>query len=254
LQKTEIILLVFLLNTGCSVFINAKRHKTSEILYKKEDKFEGGINQWNLSKRNFYINKAEILVEGLEKENKFFGSIKFINPDKYLLGLKTLTGIELTRILLTNDTLLINDRFNKKYYFGSSKYLKQLLGITSDFLPLIFGDIIGENMSDSILYKCNGGEINIEGYKKGTKIDYSFNCKKRKSNYAFIRNSLNQKEVQIIYRHFLEGKGFYIPREIDITDFNKKITIRIKIRKVESPWEGNIELMPGNGYEKLPLK
>lgn len=254
MQKIDIILVIILLNTGCSVLNNAEKHKVSNIQQISEFEISNSIKKFNITERNFYINKAEIKIEGFEKKEKIFGSIKFISPEKYLFSFKALTGIELARILLSSDTLLIIDRLNKKFYFGSSQYLRQFLGITPDFLPLIFGDIIGENVSDSILYRCNEEEINIERYKKGIKVNYTFSCKKEKSKLAVIINSLDQREIQITYKKYLEEKDFIIPREINITDLQRKIFINIRIIRFETPWEGKIELLPGNGYEKLPLK
>ena len=68
--------------------------------------------------------------------------LKFEYPDKYLISIKSRTGIEGARIYISEDTILFNDRINKKMYYGSSLYLKRKYGLTTNFLPLIFGDIV----------------------------------------------------------------------------------------------------------------
>ena len=59
-------------------------------------------------------------------------------PDKFLISIKSHTGIEVARIFLTGDSIMINDRINKKLYYGSTSYLKNKYGLTTAVFPVIW--------------------------------------------------------------------------------------------------------------------
>ena len=103
------------------------------------------IENQNLTKRNFFIQKAEIEILSEEENQKLIASIKFIYPDQYLISLKSKTGIEAARIFITDDTVLINDRINRKLYFGKPAQLKNKYGISPAVLPVVLGDFIKGN-------------------------------------------------------------------------------------------------------------
>ena len=68
----------------------------------------------NLSKENFYIQKADIKVTQDNISVRFIASIKFRKPDSLLISVKSRTGIEAGRAFITKDTILINDRIKQK--------------------------------------------------------------------------------------------------------------------------------------------
>ena len=132
-------------------------------------------------KKVFLFKKLKLKLFTDKSEQNLIGSIKFENPDKYLVSLKSKAGIEVARIFITSDTILINDRINKKQYYGSAKYLKKKFGITTSVLPLIFGDYINENVSDNVITNCSEGKSDIVGIIKNINISYVIDCKKGKS-------------------------------------------------------------------------
>ena len=86
--------------------------------------FESTKNQ-NITNNGFFIQKAEIEIVTGEGKEKYLASIKFEKPDKYLISVKSRTGIEGARIYISNDSILVNDRINKKLYSGNTFYLKR---------------------------------------------------------------------------------------------------------------------------------
>lgn len=253
MRKITVILFLVVLITGCSVFRYAGSSNegvSTGII--TGDVSERVIKQ-NITFNSFFIRKAEIEFTTMEGREKFLCSIKFERPDKYLISLKSRTGIEAARIFITKDTILINDRINRKQYYGSTQYLKSKYGITASFIPLIFGDYIEDNISDNNQAKCFEGKMDIDCLVSGIKIKYVIDCKKGKSISATPGDSLNDEGIEIQYDDFFKTGEILTPGKIEIRDFQRQATIEIRIQNIESPWDGSIEFIPGNRYEILQL-
>lgn len=238
---------------GCSVIKNRKsKNDNISIEIVNENVLEYAKNQ-NITTNGFYIQKADIEIYTSEGREKVLGSLKFENPDKYLISIKSRSGIEAARIFISNDTILINDRINKKLYVGSPKYLKIKYGIPASVLPVVFGDVISDKYSYDGKTDCSEGKLNVSVILEGVKINYVIDCKKSKSISAVTENSLNKDRIKIEYDDFKKNGNKMIPARIDIKDSQSKTTIEIKILKIESPWNGNMDFIPGNKYEVLQL-
>jgi Domain of unknown function (DUF4292) len=242
-----------ILSTGCSVVRNGGKRNTGlskEII--TERLFES-IKKQNITTNNFFIQKAEVKISTQKESKKVLASLKFEKPDKYLISIKSNTGIEAARIFISDDTILINDRINKKQYYGSPQYLNTKYGISPSVLPVILGDYINDNLSDNSQTKCSDGKLNSEGIISGIRIKYIIDCKKGKSILTIPENKLNNEGIQIQYSDFLKNGDVITPGKIVIKDFKRITTIEITIKKIESPWKGNIEFIPGNKYEVIRL-
>jgi hypothetical protein len=250
LQKIGYILYLFIFLTGCSV-VKKKSVSENNIIEEPVSNLLEGVEKQNITNRNFFIQKAEIEVISDEYNQKFLASIKFNYPDSYLLSFKSKTGIEVARIFITEDTVLINDRFNKRLYFGKPENLKNKYGITYQLLPVILGDLIkskGKSVDNII---CTDNKADISCSLSGVKIDYVVDCKKMKVISASQEISLKTNYTDIKYENFVKAGNGLVPTKIRV-DFNESV-ISVKIEKIESPWEGTIEFIPGSRYEIIEL-
>ena len=66
--------------------------------------YESIINQ-NLTVRSFFIERAEFKIISNDGEKSGIGTIKFLMPDRFLISIKSKTGIEVARIFLTGDSI-----------------------------------------------------------------------------------------------------------------------------------------------------
>jgi hypothetical protein len=253
LRKIIIILLGLLLLTECSVVRNR------ETSYKgiSEENIRGReieyVKSKNLCSGNYYIEKAEIEVITPQSKEKFLASIKFEYPEKYLISIKTRTGIEAARIFMSDDSVFVNDRINRKLYCGKSENLEVKYGISKEIFPVILGDFIINERSISKKGVCSEGKLNIDAIIKGLKIKYIIDCNKGKSISAKAENSFNNEQISFNYDNFYHSVNLLFPQKINIEYLGKENSIRIRIIKIESPWIGNIKFIPGNRYEILPL-
>lgn len=210
-----------------------------------------GVEKQNITIGNFFIQKAEVEIISDDYKQKLLASIKFNFPDRYLISLKSKTGIEVARIFITDDTVLVNDRFNKKLYFGKPGNLKNKYSISPELLPVILGDLIKGKERTVENVACIDNKADINCTLNGVKVDYVIDCKKMKIISASQEISTTTDYVDIQYENFIKAGYGLIPSKIRV-DFNE-YRIIVKIEKIESPWAGNIEFVPGTRYDLIEL-
>jgi hypothetical protein len=224
---------------------NVNKDTLSETILKK-------IENQNISKDGFFIEKAEISSENEKGSEKFLASIKFKAPEKYLISIRSKTGIEVARIFLSHDTVLANDRINRILYYGKPLALKNQYGITSSVLAVVFGDILNSNQSYNLKGSCLNNDLNTTVSIDGIKVVYMIDCKRMKPIKAIAGNSDNDK-LEIRFSEFRKDKNITYPERIKVVNTKKKESVEIKVVKINVPWNGNIEFIPGKNYEMIQL-
>lgn len=238
---------MIILSSGCSL---SRRISTQEIpAIALTDSVVKDILTQNLTSEGFFIEKAEVEVVTEEGKEKFIATIKFRKPDTYLISIKSKTGIEGARIFADGDSIKVNDRINKRFYFGTSIYLKRKYGITQGVLPLLFGDLIVESRCITGNELCNGDKLFLNCTVRGIRMNYTLNCKSRKA--AVVDQT--DEGVKINYGKYIRAGNILIPGMIDFTDTKYNTTVKIKIEKVVFPWNGIINFIPGRDYELIEL-
>jgi hypothetical protein len=250
LRKVIIILVIGLIFVGCSatrkgVVLGSERKTTGNIL---ED-----IKSQNLTNSNFFIQKGEIEFFSQGENEKFIFTLKFERPDKYLISLKSKTGIEGARIFISGDSIQVNDRINKKLYYGSSIYLVKKFGLSQSFLPLFFGDVILDKGCGSQLVKCIGNKAEFDCQSKGLLLDYTIDCSVNKTLGVSQKNNFGQTGSVVKYGGFFNLENIIVPKLIEFEEFQYNAKIKIKMQKVEYPWKGSINFVPGKDYEIIEL-
>ena len=253
LRKIAIILLLGIFVWGCSVTRIRSRDTYSNLYDISSGNILESVKKQNVTSGNVFIQKAEIELLNQNGKQKFIGNIKFEYPDKYLISIKSRSGIEGVRIYITKDSIFVNDRINKKMYFGNSFYLNRKYGLSQSFLPLIFGDIVIDKSCNSSKDKCSGDQLKVSCVVKGVNLDYNIDCKKGKIVFVSQLNNSGSEGIKMKYDAFLNLENILIPRIIEIEDSQYNMTIKIKIVKVEYPWNGNVKFIPGKGYESIEL-
>jgi hypothetical protein len=252
LRKVIFILFLIIFSSGCYV-TKITGNRNSDASNKLSDNIFETIKEQNITNNSFFIQKAEIQVISQSGTEKLIGSIRFKNPDKYLISLRSRTGIEAARIYISDDTILVNDRINRKLYFGSSFYLFKKYGFKTTFLPLIFGDLIINKYTEANKERGTGDKLNIDCLVNGILIKYDIDYEKRKTTFTCLENSLNENGINISYENFKKSGDILLPGKIKINNLLKNTLIEIKIIKAELKWSGNIEFIPGKGYELIKL-
>lgn len=238
---------------GCSVFQKQRKLYLPLTERASDINLNDRIIGHNLSKENFFLEKAEIQLVLGEETQKFLASLKFEFPDKFLISLKSISGIEALRIYLSGDTILINDRINKKLFAGNSKYLEKKFGIPNALFPLLFGDWLTSKKEDNLNLKCTEGKVETSDGLKGVLFRYVIDCNLEKVLLTELQGSFNQENFKISFNKFIKRGNILIPGSIKVENLHQKIKMVIKMVKIQSPWEGKIEFIPGNRYELVQL-
>ena len=251
MREVNLIWFLLIFITGCSAL--KQRNDLNYVLSKEfsGDSLVEDVRKQNLTNRSFYIQKAEIEILSENGKIKMIANIKFEFPDKYLISLKSKTGIEAARIFISRDTVLINDRINRKLYFGKPVNLRNKYGVPSNILPVILGDFIYEKKKYYKEPYCIDGKTDIDYVNEGIKLRYIVDCSKRKLINSSQEGSLGSNYIDIEYGNFINTKDGFTPAKIRIS-YEKSI-IGIKIGKIESPWNGRVEFIAGNRYELKEL-
>jgi len=251
LQKIAYIFILITF-TSCSVF---KRQNASKLIYEENglsiNRIER-IRKLNISNQNFFISKAEVQIISGDENEVFLASVKFLFPDKYLISLRSKTGVEGARVFLTGDTILINDRINRTLFYGNPDYISRKFGISPAAVPLFFGDLVFTDLRNQDDVKCDDGLIDINSTISGLKFEAVADCRFLKMISCIQINDREGEQVKIYYSEFNEIGEFVAPSRI-ILEY-EKIKVLIAIKRLEIPWDGSFDFIPGSKYERIPLK
>lgn len=252
MQKVIIILFIFSF-IGCSVFRNRE-----EITLNNGNENIPNISKilkQNLSAESFLISKIEITLERNREKQKFLCNVKYENSGKILISLRSSNGIEGIRIYIDRDTILVNDRINRKLYYGSSLQLYEKYRISIDYLPVLLGDMIIEK--ESLIKednRCLNGIAEITGLIGKRTIRYNIDCNKSKVTSAeFVTDSCDNR-IYAEFKKFNKIKKNYYPSIISIDGVYDKDRLNIKIKEPEAYKGPELKLIPGNNYELILLK
>lgn len=251
MQKISVLILCVIIFSGCSVLRKRNTEYKQTAISKSEGRILVETGKNNVTNTNFFIQKALVTLEGSGGEDKFIATLKYLVSGKYLLSLRTRTGIEISRILITKDTILANDRINRKTYFGKSDYFMKRYKLTPALLPLIFGDLYEDGLIGKINPDCSEGFVEVEGYSNGVKLKYKIDCNIQKCVQIERVNDINQASVRLEYSSFFKEGNILIPGRISVEDKETNTGIVIEIERIEMNWVGDIDFIGGKGYELI---
>lgn len=253
MQKIDLIIFIFILFSGCSLI----RKGEAVISYTKKESISENlidkILKQNISNKGFFIEKAEITTKSENGTYKFLGSIKYEAHGKYLISIRNKTGIEVARVFLSNDTVLANDRINRRLYYGKPVVLIKKYKIASSVLPVIFGDIINVKESNDFIGSCLNNNLSTTVNINGLKVSYRIDCKRDKVIQTIVGNSDDYENVEIKFSNFKKKENVNYPGTIKVMDLKKKVVVEINVIRLNIPWKGNLEFIPGKKYEKIQL-
>jgi hypothetical protein len=253
LRKIALILFTGIIISGCSVVRNlGKETSADRDILNSKNVFES-VKLQNITDSSFFVQKAEFEITTQNGKEKFIGNIRYENTGKYLISLRSRSGIEGARIYITKDSILVNDRINKKLYLTTSLYLKRKFGFTQGCLPLIFGDIVSDRNYSQDLEKCSGESVKISRASGGMRFNYEIDCRKRKVIIANEVNNLGSEGLVIKYASFFRVGNILIPKVVEIEDPQYNTSVKIRIMRLEYPWRGTMKFVRGKDYELIEL-
>lgn len=243
------------MTSGCSTA--GKARKTSGAAGRVTEATASTIEsviQNNLSNNSFYIQKADINIIQDNISVRLVADIKFRKPDTILITVRSRTGIEAGRALITNDTLIVRDRINKKLLIGKPEELGAKYGVDPSFIMAVLGDIVVEKMDRSQSMSCVRGEFSREFKVHGKNVEYIIDCQRRKLKQVYLEGDIKSGNITISMSDIVKSGDVIYPGKIVINDDLKSMSVIIEIRKIESPWNGKISAVSGQGYKVVKIR
>jgi hypothetical protein len=251
LQKA-LIFLILVINWSCTSRMFISRENRISEINSPEEKLTRIVNN-NISQDKYLIEKGDVLIKDSNSTRRFLFSVKYEKSRKFLISLKSIAGIEGARIYLTKDTLIVNDRLRKRLLYGKPLNIEKITGVPFYLFDMIFGDLIildeaggikmGEVKNRWVLYQNN----------KMVSIKSLLDEKMNKVSSATLSDQIRKEDILLIYSKFSK-KDLHFPGLIEMQDKSRNIELKIRIRKIQIPWEGKIDFVPGAGYKKEELK
>lgn len=208
----------------------------------------------NISNYGFNISRADITYSIDGVSGKLTAGIKSKGRDTLLVSVRHTTGVEIARIFLNADTLLINDRINRRVMYGNPEYLEKRYGIERNMIMLVLGDIFLMQVDRNRNENCQKGILSMQTRLEDGRINYEIDCKLRKITGANLSRASTNDRISIRYKNFIKRGNHFIPGRIEVEDMKNKAVIRVEIRSVEIPWKGNIDFVHGTRYKIMRIK
>jgi hypothetical protein len=251
LYKIGYILLFSYILSGCSVFRPSLEQDVGIAGKWGNKTLIQILEEQNVTSNNFFIQKAKIeIISGGITEN-FLASIKFLKPDTFLISLRSMTGLEAARIFLTKDTILVNDRINRQLMYGRRGAAESKYGVSSEMLPVILGDYINRTEGRDIEAACKDGFAVLPSNILGAKFIYKVDCKGGKAISVLREGSIEKNSVIINFENFIRMNNIVYPSVIKVK--YPEMELNMEIERMESPWIGDIDFIPGKNYEVIEL-
>lgn len=249
MPRAPIILFFALIASGCAVTKNAVNTPV------RTEKGEVSLNEIvasNLSNHDFSIRKINISVENEGNREEFLASARYNNEGEWLVSLRSSTGIEGARIFIYKDSVLINDRIHKKLIVADNRLFQSKFGLTTRFIPLVFGDVINDKEGEKII-NCNSPEIISKIAEGGLDFIYGFDCKCKRANSIEIKDKQGET-LKVVISKFKKTESGYLPVVITASARNYKVELRMKAGDFNFEEIDGLNFIPGKGYKREILR
>jgi len=219
-----------------------------------------------------YINaKFNLHLQEDKKKTSFKGQIRIQKDSMIWVSFSPILGIEVARMLITNDSVKFINRMNKTFFEGDYEYLNEFFDTNLDF-NVLQGLIIGNDFNHYEIIKFRAFIDNMQ-YRLSTadrnKLKKHIRKREIKPN-VFIQNiwldpenfkitqiSLKElgkenKKLQMNYNEFIKINSQLFPKNINFNlQADKKIDVSIDYSKIDVDEEVNFPFKVPNKYKSI---
>lgn len=249
-----ILILLITIVTGCSPEWRTGKADAGKRKNVPEDNMLGSVVRNNLTNNDFYIQRADVDFVQENISVRLAANIKFKRPDSLLITIRSRTGIEAGRALITRDTMILIDRINRKLLIGKPSAIGSKYGIDPMMLYLVLGDIVIEDEDRSLLMECVKGNFHKGLMVRGKDVEYVVDCQESKLKQASLPGNFNTGGVRIDFRNITNSGSIVYPGLIEIVDELRSFSVKVMIRKIVSPWTGRTGVVTGKEYKVIRIR
>lgn len=250
--------------------------KTKRAIIKKPLKEEGEaflLNKMSESELNFDFFNARCAITVIsDKKSKsdFRGQIRIQKDSVIWLSLSPALGIEVARLMISNDSIWFINRIDKTYLKGDYDFINSFFQTTIDF-DILQALLVGNDM---LYYEDDNFRAAIDAmeYRLGT----SRRTKKKKEllledspniliqniwlnpdNFKITKVNLKEfgqenKQLEMRYSHFDAVQNQLVPTELDmLLQADKKLRISLRFSNIEINEPLNFPFKVPSKYSKM---
>ena len=221
------LLLVSVLMFSCRTAKQVVTEK--DIPFMTEHKLLKQIESNRLNDSTLFAKRIDVSFTDGENSDNFKASLKISRDSFMQISLTAPLGIEVARILLTQDSIKFVDVYHKKYFLADYDYFNQRydVSLTYDFLQNIFTNtfsdftLLDESNLRTKRYKLDRTEM---GYKLWT-VDKKNAGKKLKK---FYKQSGSERDEIILLQEILIDPTYFRPLSMILKDLNEGVGISVR--------------------------
>lgn len=221
------LLLVSVLMFSCRTAKQVVTEKDIPLM--TEHKLLKQIELNRLNDSTLFAKRIDVSFTDGENSDNFKASLKISRDSFMQISLTAPLGIEVARILLTQDSIKFVDVYHKKYFLADYDYFNQRydVSLTYDFLQNIFTNtfsdftLLDESNLRTKRYKLDRTEM---GYKLWT-VDKKNAGKKLKK---FYKQSGSERDEIILLQEILIDPTYFRPLSMSLKDLNEGVGISVR--------------------------
>jgi hypothetical protein len=164
----------------------------------------------NELKFDWFTAKISVNYKNKGESNSFNGQIRILRDSVIWLSFTPLLGIEVFRVIITNDSVKFINRINNTYFIGDYDYVNKFLNTNIDY-DVLQSFMIGNDLS---FYENGKFRASLDGGQ------YKLSTAERTKLKKFVRNSQDQLKI-LIQNIWINPETFKITRA-DVKEIRKQ--------------------------------
>ena len=220
---------------------------------------------------DYFSAKFKLHLSEDKKKTSFKGQVRMQKDSVIWVSFSPLLGIEVARMLITNDSVKFINRMNKTFFKGDYTYLNEFFDTNLDF-NVLQGLILGNDFSHYEINKFRAFIDNMEyrlstaarhKLKKYLKIHetepnvFIQNIWLNPYNFKITQIQLKElykesKKLQVNYEEFVDINSQLFPKNINFNlQAEKKFEVVIDYSKIDVNEETNFPFKVPSKYESI---
>lgn len=265
-MKTKIILLVGFLITLSFCGPRKELITTTPDLPESPKRIYPFILKRNISYQSLTVKNIKIDFSTPNNDSRLYGSLRMIKDSAVLISLRSPLGIEISRLLYTQDSVKMLDRRNKKAYFTNYARLSEIAPLDFNFkmLQTIFSGNIPENYRKTRMPEPQSirdtlqNEIYLGTYNAPKGMDYMnfygwvYKDLARPSYIVFYKDEKNKKYT-VKYLKYQEAASHNFPKEVKIffDQYNQTHKLNLQLNGISLGEYKNIHIDVPSSYKTI---
>lgn len=209
MHKIGIIFIAFSLMVLSSCSVIKKQAKSGESESDiKSSKFLKEVSGNNLTNSGFRFDRVRVIMTEGGETRRFTANIRYSNEEKFLISVRIISAIELLRIYVDENNIIILDRINRSYLSGATKDVLGKYGMNWNDFPLMFGDLpVTSTSKDKI--KCINGKANMALNTLNGNYQVVFDCSMKK--LIRVEGASSQYSINMDFKDFSSTREALFP-------------------------------------------